>query len=512
MTHSSPSEKRVLLLILDGWGENPNSYGNALMQARTPFFDILRKEHPPALLLNNGSAVGLPEGQMGNSEVGHLNIGAGRMLMQDIERIDTSVSSGDFFTLPLLREAMQKAKQHPSSALHLLGLVSDGGVHSHQNHLYALLEMAKKAGLKRVYIHAFLDGRDVPPRSGASYIQALEDKIKETGCGEIATISGRYYAMDRDNRWERVEKAYRAIAEGDGKPAETKDAVMTVEESYKEDVTDEFFLPGVISRDYKGVQKEDTLIFFNFRADRAREITEAFTNADFSGFKRKRDILPSFYCMTEYKKDFPLPVLFPKEIPENTLGEVISKQGLQQLRIAETEKYAHVTFFFNGGQEKVYEGEERVLIPSPKVATYDLQPEMSAPLVTEKLAEALQSRRFHFIACNLANPDMVGHTGIMEAAVKAVEQIDRSVREIVTTARKQGYTILITADHGNIEEMLTEEGKPVTSHSMNPVPFYYLGERKLTRTEGALRDIAPTVLSELNIPLPGEMTGHSLCS
>jgi len=505
----------VALIILDGWGYSEEKRGNAIYLAKTPNFDHLWDTFPHTTLAAAGEAVGLPEGQMGNSEVGHLNIGAGRVVYQDITRISRAIRSGEFYRNPVLVEAMEKAQKN-GSALHLFGLVSDGGVHSHLTHLYALLEMAKRFGLKRVYIHAFLDGRDVPPTSAVQYLREVEERCCQLGTGEIATVSGRYYAMDRDKRWDRVQKAYEAIVYGKGERALS--AVDAVEKSYENGVTDEFVVPTVIVDEYGNprgrVAPGDVIIFYNFRADRARQLTRAFTDEDFSGFERNGHPKVHFVCMTEYDATIPAPVAFPPEELRNTLGEVLSRNGIKQLRIAETEKYAHVTFFFNGGVEKPFPGEERILVPSPKVATYDLKPEMSAYEVTETVLKEIAKEKHHCIILNYANPDMVGHTGVLEAAVKAIEAVDECLGKVVAAVLEKGGTALVTADHGNAEQMLEEGGdQPHTAHTTNRVPFILVGERyrncKL-RGDGALEDIAPTILELLGIPKPEEMTGSSL--
>lgn len=506
----------LALIILDGWGLSPSERGNAIRLAGTPNFARLQENYPYTILDSSGERVGLPEGQMGNSEVGHLNIGSGRVVYQDITRISRAIRNGKFYTNPVLVEAMQKVKVEGLS-LHLFGLLSDGGVHSHLTHLYALLKMARRIQLPRVYIHAFLDGRDVPPTSGADYIEQVEGKCREIGVGEIATVSGRYYAMDRDKRWERVEKAFNAIVYGEGERVAS--AAAAVRESYEKEITDEFVVPKVVvdgSGRPKGmVQRRDAVIFYNFRADRAREITRAFTDRDFDGFARKGGY-PGvhFTCMTQYDVTIPAPVAFPPQTLQNTLGEILSESGLKQLRIAETEKYAHVTFFFNGGVEAPNPGEERVLIPSPKVATYDLKPEMSAPEVTERVLAEIAGDGYDVIILNYANPDMVGHTGVLEAAVQAIRVVDECLGRVVQGVLDKKGVALVTADHGNAEQMLEEDSdEPHTAHTTNPVPFILVGEgyrKSRLRDGGALKDIAPTMLEILGIPRPPEMTGCSL--
>lgn len=506
-----------MLLILDGWGISQEKEGNAVAQANTPYYDGLLSTYPHTLLKASGEDVGLPEGQMGNSEVGHLNIGAGRVVYQDFTRISKSIREGDFFTNEVLLQAMKSALEK-DAALHLVGLLSDGGVHSHITHLYALLEMAKQRGLQKVYVHALLDGRDVPPANARDYIGALENKFKELGIGAIATVMGRYYAMDRDKRWDRVEKAYNAMTLGEGLHATV--AAGAVARSYEEGDTDEFVKPTVIIKEtgdpVATVRDGDSVIFYNFRPDRAREITRAFVDGEFSGFPRQPGFPKVHYvCMTLYDKTIDAPVAFGPQTLVNTLGEYLSKQGLKQLRIAETEKYAHVTFFFNGGVEPPNEGEERILIPSPKVATYDMKPEMSAYEVTDAVLQEIDSGKFDVIVQNFANPDMVGHTGVMPAAVKAVEAIDDCLSRIVERMKANNGIVLITADHGNAEQMVDpENGQPFTAHTTDPVPFIYVDDRNKTAglQEGRLEDIAPTMLKLLGLEIPAEMTGKPLIS
>jgi len=506
----------LALIILDGWGCSLQERGNSIFLAKTPNFKHLQETYPHTTLAASGEEVGLPFGQMGNSEVGHLNIGAGRVVYQDITRISKAIRTGEFFTNPVLVEAMKKAQEGKAS-LHLFGLVSDGGVHSHLTHLYALLEMARRYGLPGVFIHAFLDGRDVPPASAKEYIQEVEKKCRELNAGKIATLMGRYYAMDRDKRWERVEKAFNAIVYGEGEKATLAQAA--VERSYENGVTDEFLVPTVIidgdGNPVGRVAPGDVIIFYNFRADRAREITRAFTDRDFTGFRR-REGYPgvNFVCMTQYDVTIDAPVAFPPQSLKNTLGEVLAGRGLKQLRIAETEKYAHVTFFFNGGVEAPNPGEDRILIPSPKVATYDLKPEMSAYEVTDRVLEEIAGDKYDVIILNYANPDMVGHTGILGAAVKAVAVVDECLGRVVNAILDKGGVALVTADHGNAEQMLEENGKEAhTAHTTNAVPFILVGEKyrgSSLRSGGALEDIAPTILDIMGIPQPPEMTGSSL--
>ncbi|MFT8887726.1 MAG: 2,3-bisphosphoglycerate-independent phosphoglycerate mutase [Ethanoligenens sp.] len=501
-------KKPLALVIMDGFGINPSDYGNAIAAAKKPHLDKYFKECSNTTIGASGLAVGLPEGQMGNSEVGHTNIGAGRVVYQELTRITKSIADGDFFDNQAFTDAVQNCKTN-NSALHLLGLLSNGGVHSHNAHLYGLIDLAKRAGLTKVYVHAFLDGRDVPPSSAKAFITELEAKLSEAGVGKIATLSGRYYAMDRDNRWERVSKAYDAIVNGEG--VQNTSATAAVDASYAADKTDEFVEPTVV--DVAGTIKEnDSVIFFNFRPDRAREITRTLVDPAFDGFARKKGYFPThFVCMTQYDATMPnVDVAFKPQSLKNTFGEYISDKGLTQLRIAETEKYAHVTFFFNGGVEKIYPGEERVLVQSPKVATYDLQPEMSEPEVTEKVVANIESGKFDVIILNFANCDMVGHTGILDAAVKAVEAVDDGVGKVVDAVTKLGGTVLITADHGNADQMKAKDGTPFTAHTTRPVPFIVVGQNVKLREGGKLADIAPTMLKILGLPIPAEMTGESL--
>lgn len=490
------TKKPVMLMILDGLGIAAKSQGNAVELAKKPNLDRLEKEYPHTELQASGMAVGLPEGQMGNSEVGHLNIGAGRIVYQELTRITKSIADGDFFENKAILKAIKNAKENDKS-LHLLGLLSDGGVHSHINHLKGLLEFAKKEGVQKVYVHAFMDGRDVPPASGLDFVLKAEAMMKEVGVGKIATISGRYYAMDRDNRWERVQLAYNAMVLGDGQSALS--AVEAIEKSYKADKTDEFVLPCVLLENGKATAKiedGDSVVFFNFRPDRAREITRAINDQNFSGFERKTLDL-TFVTMTQYDKTLEgVNVAFTPQTLTNTLGEYVSSKGLKQLRIAETEKYAHVTFFFNGGVEKENEGEDRALVSSPKVATYDLKPEMSAFEVTEELLKRIDEDKYDMIILNYANPDMVGHTGIVEAAIKAVETVDTCLGKVVDKVLEKDGTLFITADHGNAETMIdSETGNPFTAHTTKPVPFIWVSNNVNGRSlnVGKLADIAPTM-------------------
>jgi len=504
----------LVLVILDGWGLTEREEGNAIARAKTPNMDRLLENYPSTILVSSGEDVGLPEGQMGNSEVGHLNLGAGRVVFQELTRISRSIKDGSFYNNDVLLGAVEHVKEK-GTALHLMGLLSDGGVHSHINHLYALLELARDQGLKKVFVHAFLDGRDVPPDNAMEYITALEDRMQKMETGVVATVMGRYYAMDRDRRWDRTEKAYRAMVSGKG--IEVKSAAEAVTEGYSRGETDEFIKPSVVvNEDGKPVAKisdGDAIIFYNFRPDRARQITRALVDEKFDGFERPKD-RPGvhFVCMTQYDKAIKAPVAYKPQVLVNTLGEVLSYHNLKQLRLAETEKYAHVTFFFNGGVEHPNPGEERILIPSPKVATYDLQPEMSAYEVTEAFQKQLEEEKYHVIIMNYANPDMVGHTGVLKAAVKAVEVVDDCVGKVVESTLNKGGTVIITADHGNAETMQDESGEPHTAHTTDPVPFILVGpdSGSVKLRPGRLEDVAPTILQLLGIPQPEEMTGRSL--
>lgn len=509
------ADKPLLLMILDGWGYREATEGNALAQAKLPNFKHLENTYPHTTLLASGKGVGLPDGQMGNSEVGHLNLGAGRVVYQELTRIFKAIDDGTIFDNAVLLQAMDHARRQ-NKAFHLIGLLSDGGVHSHIAHLFALLEMAKKQRVENVLVHVILDGRDVLPQSAKEYITSLEEKMLKLGVGKIASVSGRYYVMDRDKRWERLEKGYQALVYGKGKQA--AGALAAVELSYDVRVTDEFVLPTVIV-DEDGnpvgkIQEGDSVLFYNFRSDRAREISHAFIDEEFPGFERPDRPHVHYVCMTEYDDTLPVPVAFPQQNLANTLGEVLSERGLKQLRIAETEKYAHVTFFFNGGLEEPYPGEERILIPSPKVATYNLQPEMSARELTQKLIEELRKNLYDVIILNFANPDMVGHTGVFEATVKAVETVDQCLGEIYAELQKMNGALLVTADHGNAEEKIDPQTKlALTAHSTNQVPFILADHNfkgRELRAGGALCDVAPTILELLQIPLPKEMTGKSL--
>ena len=492
----------LVLTILDGWGYSPATKGNAIAAAHKPNYDRLLRDYPNTLIQTSGPFVGLPEGQMGNSEVGHLNIGSGRVIHMDVTRIDLMISSGEFFRNPVLLDAMHAARGH---RLHLMGLVSDGGVHSMNTHLYALLEMAKREGLSDVCVHCFMDGRDTPPESGAEFLQALEKEMRGLGIGRIATVAGRYYAMDRDKRWDRIERARTAMVDGAGEKA--TDPVAAVKRSYERGVTDEFIEPVVIvdERDQPvcRIRPEDSCIFFNFRADRGREMTKVLSESD---------LKLHFTTMTEYDKTFSVPFVLPREHPDNILANVMAQHNWKNLRVAETEKYAHVTYFFNGGNEKPYPGEERELIPSPKVATYDLKPEMSAEGITDAVVRAIEGGNFDVIVMNYANADMVGHSGKFEPTVRAVEVVDKGLGRIYDAIRRKGGQWIITADHGNAETMIDPVTKgPHTYHTTNPVPLIIVDEDKRPlRADGSLQDIAPTILAMLHVEQPKEMTGHDL--
>ena len=508
------SKKPTVLMILDGYGLNEKQEANAVYEAKTPVMDRLMTECPFVKGYASGLSVGLPDGQMGNSEVGHLNMGAGRIVYQELTRITKEIEDGDFFKNEALLAAMKNAKEN-NSAIHFMGLLSDGGVHSHNTHLYGLLEMAKREGLEKVYVHCFLDGRDTPPASGKSYIEELEAKMKEIGVGEIGVISGRYYAMDRDNRWDRVELAYKALTKGEG--VNGTDAAAAVQASYDDGKTDEFVLPTVMEKDGRPVavvSDKDSVVFFNFRPDRAREITRAFCDDAFQGFEREKRLDTTFVCFTDYDDTIGNKlVAFHKVQLHNTFGEWLAANNMTQARIAETEKYAHVTFFFNGGVEEPNKGEDRILVKSPKVATYDLQPEMSAPAVCDKLVEAIKSDKYDVIIVNFANPDMVGHTGVENAAIKAVEAVDECVGRAVDAIKEVNGQMFICADHGNAEQLLDySTGEPFTAHTTNPVPFILVNaDPKYTlRENGCLADIIPTLIELMGKEKPEEMTGTSL--
>jgi len=501
------ADKFTALIIMDGFGCREEKNGNAIAMQGTPNIDAIMAKYPNTRIGASGLSVGLPDGQMGNSEVGHLNIGAGRIVYQELTRITKSIADGDFFENPVLADAMDGAKER-GGALHLLGLLSDGGVHSHNEHLYALVKMAKEKGLEKIFVHCFMDGRDVPPNSGKGFVEQLEAKLAEIGAGKISTVCGRYYSMDRDNRWERVEKAYRAMIYGEGRHM---GAAAAMQESYDREEFDEFIEPTVVT-DGANIKSGDSVIFFNFRPDRAREMTRALTQKDFEGFAHEELDL-QYVCMTQYDKTFEgVEVAFKPQTLENTLGAYLAKCNKKQFRIAETEKYAHVTFFFNGGVEQPNDGEDRYLIPSPKVATYDLQPEMSAYEVAEKACELIRAKEYDVMILNFANSDMVGHTGVMEAAMAAVKSVDECVGKVVAAIEEIGGQAIITADHGNSEQMIDEEtGVPFTAHTTNLVPFVLVGagEREL-RSDGILADIAPTLLEMMGLEQPAEMTGKSI--
>lgn len=502
--------KPVALIILDGFGYLPTDRGNAVKHANTPVFDSIFQNYSHTLIGASGEDVGLPDGQMGNSEVGHLNIGAGRIVYQELTRITKEIREGSLFTNPALLEAMENAKKE-GRALHLMGLLSDGGVHSHNSHIEGLLLMAKQQGVKDVYVHAFMDGRDTPPQSGKDYIVQLENFMKTHGIGKILTVSGRYYAMDRDKRWDRVKLAYDAIVKADAPKADS--ALSCIEASYHENVTDEFVLPTVIGEGLTTLSAHDSVIFFNFRPDRARELTRAIVDRDFDGFEREY-FETTYVTMTQYDKTMPnVIVAYTPQTLDNTLGEYIASKGKTQLRIAETEKYAHVTFFFNGGREEAYANEERILVPSPKVATYDLKPEMSAYEVTDRLINDLETNPKDLIVLNFANPDMVGHTGVFEAAVKAVETVDICLGKVLDKIKSLGGVAFITADHGNAEQMFDDLGGPFTAHTTNKVPFVMVDDVNKNiklRDGGRLCDFAPTILEVMGLEKPEQMTGISL--
>ena len=502
-------KRPTMLMILDGYGISENTDGNAIAAADKPNLDAIFAKYPGTTLKACGLDVGLPEGQMGNSEVGHLNIGAGRIVYQDLTMITKSIQDGSFFDNAAFLKAVDHVKKN-GSTLHLLGLLSDGGVHSHISHLLALTDLAKKNGIEKLCVHCFLDGRDVPPRCAATYIDTLDSHLQELGIGTIGIVSGRYYAMDRDKRWDRVEKAYNAMTLGEGMHAES--GTDAVETAYERDENDEFVLPTVVDGAIP-VSDGDAMIMFNFRPDRAREITRTFVDKNFDGFQRKKTVSDICYiCMTQYDAQMPnVTLAFPPESLENTLGEYLADKGLTQLRIAETEKYAHVTFFFNGGVEAPNRNEDRILVPSPKVATYDLQPEMSAYEVTDKVLEAIETDKYDVIILNFANADMVGHTGVMDAAVKAIEALDRCVPRIVDAVLAKDGQVLLTADHGNADVMYDENGNTVTAHSLNDVPLVHIsGEPAALKDGGRLCDIAPTLLKLMDLDIPAEMTGKPL--
>ena len=502
--------KPILLMILDGFGLRDEVEYNSFKLANTPFLDFLFKNYPNSKLEASGLSVGLPEGQMGNSEVGHMNIGAGRIVYQDLTRINKAIEDGSFFKNEVLLTAINTAKKL-NSKIHLLGLVSDGGVHSHINHLFAILKMIKQNGYNKVYIHCFMDGRDTPPTAGVNYLTQLKKFISENRIGKVASVMGRFYAMDRDRRWERIYQAYKVIVNGEGE--EIKDYISEVKKRYEKDETDEFIKPFLV--DKNGViEDNDVVIFYNFRADRARQLTRALTEENFNKFNISNRPKISYFCtMTMYDKDFPFPIIFPPEKYKNIMGEVVSKNGLNQLRIAETEKYAHVTYFFNCGRETPFENEDRVLIPSPKeVKTYDLKPEMSAFLVTDEVLKRINMDKYDFIVLNYANPDMVGHTGVLEASIKAFEALDKCIKKVVESVLGKNGLVFLCSDHGNSELMVDENGKPHTAHTTNKVPFIFISNLKnsIKIKDGILADISPTILKFMGIKKPMEMTGKEL--
>lgn len=509
----SKTPRPLALIILDGWGYREDPYANAIAQAKKPHWDQLWQNYPHALVSGSGRCVGLPDGQMGNSEVGHLNMGAGRIVHQDLTRIDLAIHDKSFFKNPVLTKAIEQTIQ-AKKALHILGLLSPGGVHSHEQQIHALLKLAAEHHATQVYFHVFLDGRDTPPRSAMASLEALNNQCKKFSTGEIISIIGRYYAMDRDKRWERIEKAYNLLTLGEA-DYHAADAVTALQEAYARDESDEFVKATSIHTNNEPpvtIKDGDTIIFMNFRADRAREITRALVDPNFDGFKRKTWPTVQFISLTEYDKTLNTTIAYPPEPLDNILGAYLSQLGLHQLRIAETEKYAHVTFFFNGGIEKPYPGEDRILIPSPKVATYDLQPEMSAPEVTDKLVSEIKSQKYDIIICNFANPDMLGHTGNLTAAIKAIEVIDTCLGKIIAALQEVGGEAIITADHGNAEIMFDDHtNQPHTAHTLELVPFVYVGRKaEIIKSRGLLSDIAPTMLTLLDIPQPKEMTGESI--
>jgi 2,3-bisphosphoglycerate-independent phosphoglycerate mutase len=514
MVDNKKRPRPLALIILDGWGYSEDPKGNAILAARKPNWDRIWKDYPRTLIQGSGNYVGLPADQMGNSEVGHLNMGAGRVVYQEITRIDRAIELGDFDANPVLNDALARVAASGRS-VHVLGLLSEGGVHSRQEHIHAMLRLAaRRVDPSRIHLHAFLDGRDAPPRSAAGNIAAAMEVAREIGGGHLASMIGRYFAMDRDNRWERTRLAYDLIAEGRAEHV-ASDPLQALEEAYARGESDEFVKPIAIVRDGTPVRiaEGDLVVFMNFRADRARQLTRAFVDENFQGFPRTPPRLQEFVTLTEYSKEFAVPVAFPQGRIEKVMGEWLQHLGMTQLRIAETEKYAHVTFFFDGGAERVFEGEERILVPSPRVATYDLQPEMSAPVVTDRLVEAINSERFDVIICNFANADMVGHTGNFDAAVRAIETLDTCIGRIHEALRKVGGEMIVTADHGNAERMADEEtGQSHTAHTSNPVPFVYVGRpaRIVRQGQGALSDIAPTMLYLMGVDKPAEMDGQPL--
>ena len=504
--------KPILLTILDGWGYSENPRGNAILSAKTPTWDSLWQQYPHTLISGSGNKVGLPSGQMGNSEVGHLNLGAGRVVYQEYTRISKAISDGSFFTNSTLTRAVDQAVKN-DKAVHIIGLLSPGGVHSHEKQIHAIAKLAADHGANRLFLHAFLDGRDTAPKSAEHSIRAMEEVFENLGKGRIASVIGRYFAMDRDHRWPRVQQAYDLITQSKAE-YQANTALDALSAAYQRGETDEFVSATSICGHGKPttIEDGDTVIFANYRSDRARQITRAFIETDFTGFKRERyPKLGTFVSLTEYNKEFNTAVAYPPLRLDNVFGQYIAQKGMRQLRIAETEKYAHVTFFFNGGEEEAFPGEDRILIPSPNVATYDLQPEMSASLLTDKLIEAIESGKYDAIICNYANPDMVGHTGNFETTVKAIEALDACLARLYKAVNKAGGEMLVTADHGNAEQMYAESGDQAhTAHTSNPVPFIYIGRKATCAPNGSLADVAPTMLTLMDLPIPNEMNGHSL--
>ena len=508
-----PQKKSMALIILDGWGYSEKEESNAIFHANTPTLDKLKAEYPNMLIGTSGMAVGLPDGQMGNSEVGHVNLGAGRVVYQDFTRITKAIDDGEFQHNPALTKAVDGAVTQ-EKAVHIFGLLSPGGVHSHEEHIFAMIDLAKERGAKRIYLHAFLDGRDTPPRSAKASLVKAQEKFERLGCGQVASVIGRYYAMDRDQRWDRVELAYNLLVDGEAK-FQFKTSVEALEAAYERDENDEFVnASAILGADGETIKVNDgdALIFMNFRADRARQFTRCFTEPNFDGFNKKsQPKLSSFVMLTEYAADIKAPAAYPPEALNNVLGEWLEKKNKTQLRISETEKYAHVTFFFSGGRENEFAGEQRILVPSPQVATYDLQPEMNSALLTDKLVSAIESGEYDFIVCNYPNGDMVGHTGKFDAAVKACEAVDQSIARVLSALEKTGGECLITADHGNAEQMVDPiSGQAHTAHTCEPVPLIYFGRSATPATSGTLSDIAPTLLSLMGIEQPTEMTGSVL--
>jgi len=507
------SHRPIVLLILDGWGYSENTLSNAILKANTPIWDRLWAQMPHGLIRASGTEVGLPSTQMGNSEVGHLNLGSGRVVYQEFTRVSRAIKTGSFFTNPTLTDVVDSAVSNKKS-LHIIGLLSPGGVHSHEEHIHAMAKLAVERGADNVYVHAFLDGRDTPPKSATQSLQAMDEVFAGLGHGRIASVIGRYFAMDRDHRWPRIKAAYDLITAGKA-PYTASEPLKALEMAYARGESDEFVLATAICPANQApvcIEDGDAIVFMNYRSDRARQITKAFVETDFDGFERQHiPKLSRFVSLTEYSNDFHVPVAFPPERLANVFGEYIAKSGLRQLRIAETEKYAHVTFFFNGGDEQPFEGEKRILVPSPDVATYDLQPKMSAPLVTEKLVDAIHSSKFDAIICNYANADMVGHTGNFDAAVKAIEALDHSLGQVLQALEEVGGEAIVTADHGNAEKMKdTETGQAHTAHTSNPVPFIYIGRPARVTGSGILADVVPSMLTLMGLPIPQEMSGHSL--